>query len=274
MKYIYNHGVSIDRNPSLLTVIVAAAAAGLIAIATLIQPASAATSTVVTPTNLQGWIKYNGGANLEFVADSTAPAGMGALQMSAIDGSQYGMFWKDISGTQVKASEVNVSYATKRVLGPEHAAPAYVLLVDKDGDPKTQDGFYAIYEPAYNDNGSEDYNSWNTWSITAESKFWYTKAYGAKPEGVVNYTSLSSALLNFPYATISAVVLNIGTGNADWKVLVDSVVTTEGEYDFEPALSPTTKESCKNENWTTFNTPVFKNQGQCVASVTSNKNAN
>lgn len=52
------------------------------------------------------------------------------------------------------------------------------------------------------------------------------------------------------------------------KIVVDAAgnVTT---YDFEPVLSPATKDDCKNGGWATFNTPVFKNQGECVSSVAS-----
>jgi hypothetical protein len=50
------------------------------------------------------------------------------------------------------------------------------------------------------------------------------------------------------------------------------VVSTPGgstTYDFEPVLTPSSKDQCKNGGWMTFNTPVFKNQGDCV-SFTSN----
>ncbi|HSE56935.1 MAG TPA: hypothetical protein VLB02_02525 [Candidatus Paceibacterota bacterium] len=38
-----------------------------------------------------------------------------------------------------------------------------------------------------------------------------------------------------------------------------------------PVVTPTTKEQCKNGGWKTFTSPSFKNQGQCVSSVASNK---
>lgn len=52
------------------------------------------------------------------------------------------------------------------------------------------------------------------------------------------------------------------------NIVVD---TTSGitTYDFEPALTPVSKDECKNGGWMTFNTPEFKNQGQCVAFVSS-----
>ncbi len=51
-------------------------------------------------------------------------------------------------------------------------------------------------------------------------------------------------------------------------VNVDSGVTT---YDFEPLLTVTDKQDCKKGGWTNFNSPSFKNQGQCVSFVVSKK---
>jgi len=40
-----------------------------------------------------------------------------------------------------------------------------------------------------------------------------------------------------------------------------------------PVGPPTDKNECKKEGWMTFNNPFFKNQGDCVSYVQSNKNA-
>jgi hypothetical protein len=52
------------------------------------------------------------------------------------------------------------------------------------------------------------------------------------------------------------------------------VVSTTGgstTYDFEPVLTPTSKDQCKNGGWMNFNTPVFKNQGDCVRYANTGK---
>jgi hypothetical protein len=49
-------------------------------------------------------------------------------------------------------------------------------------------------------------------------------------------------------------------------VNLDSGVTT---YDFEPEIAVSDKEDCKNGGWKTFNSPSFKNQGECVSHVVS-----
>ncbi len=75
-----------------------------------------------------------------------------------------------------------------------------------------------------------------------------------------------------PGSNIRVFALNVGDtsvndlgldGYLD-KVVVnlDSDVTT---YDFEPALTPVSKEECKKDGWKIFNAPVFKNQGECVS---------
>lgn len=38
-------------------------------------------------------------------------------------------------------------------------------------------------------------------------------------------------------------------------------------YNFDPLTTPTTKAQCKNDGWKNFNTPTFRNQGQCIRYV-------
>lgn len=75
--------------------------------------------------------------------------------------------------------------------------------------------------------------------------------------------------------------LNVGDTSASDVGLdgyLDNVVVTtssdETIYNFDPALTPATKEECKNGGWMSFNSPAFKNQGACVSFVQANPNAN
>jgi hypothetical protein len=68
--------------------------------------------------------------------------------------------------------------------------------------------------------------------------------------------------------------LNVGDTSASDVGLdgyLDNVVVTlNGDattFDFEPALTPSTKDECKSDGWMTFNAPAFKNQGDCVSYV-------
>lgn len=54
-------------------------------------------------------------------------------------------------------------------------------------------------------------------------------------------------------------------------VLVDNVVINGTTFTFESPSAPQNKDECKNGGWRTFTNPTFKNQGQCVSSVVSNR---
>lgn len=84
-----------------------------------------------------------------------------------------------------------------------------------------------------------------------------------------------------PSSTIRAFALNVGdTSATDTGVngYLDNVVLTLNNdttvFDFEPVLTPATKDACKNGDWETFNTPEFKNQGDCVSFVASKGRSN
>lgn len=79
-------------------------------------------------------------------------------------------------------------------------------------------------------------------------------------------------------SNVRAFSLNVGdtsAGDVDLDGYLDNVVvdTVSGIVvsDFEPILTPQTKDACKEGGWMTFNTPTFKNQGACVSSIASMK---
>lgn len=86
--------------------------------------------------------------------------------------------------------------------------------------------------------------------------------------------------LQSPNSTIRVFAINVGdtsTNDVGLDGYLDNVVvsTTSGTEvsDFEPTLTPIDKNECKKNGWTMFNSPVFKNQGDCVSYVVSNENA-
>lgn len=196
-------------------------------------------TVVVTPTSLQGWERSTpdpgyADAKVSFVADSTAPLVTSALRFDSSVSNEYTTWTYEVADKNVKASDINLHYSTKRLAGPAHAAASFVMIVDKDGEFKTSDGFYAIYEPAYN--GGSNYDNWNTWSITSGSKLWYANGYGPKPAEAANYTPFSQLLAYYPNAKIQTIGLNFGTGNNGWSVLTDNVKSVDGTiFDFERA---------------------------------------
>ena len=68
--------------------------------------------------------------------------------------------------------------------------------------------------------------------------------------------------------------VNQGGGNQGLASEVDLLQVNGTVYDFESKvpvklLTPTAKQDCKGNNWTTFNAPTFRNQGECVSSLMS-----
>ncbi len=105
-----------------------------------------------------------------------------------------------------------------------------------------------------------------------------TQAYPVTQSGTSPYAcpaipadmDLSSA-----ESTIRVFALNVGDTSTNDQGLdgyLDNVVVSMTNsdvttYDFEPTLTPSNKDQCKNGGWMTFNSPTFTNQGQCISWV-------
>jgi hypothetical protein len=61
--------------------------------------------------------------------------------------------------------------------------------------------------------------------------------------------------------------VNVGTFNQNYNVNTDGFVFNNRTYDFEPALTPSSRDDCRNGGWQTFNSPSFNNQGRCIQYV-------
>lgn len=75
-----------------------------------------------------------------------------------------------------------------------------------------------------------------------------------------------------PGSNIRMFALNVGDTSASDSGLdgyLDKVVVslTSGStlFDFEPMITVADKDGCKNDGWKTSNSPIFKNQGDCVS---------
>lgn len=83
-----------------------------------------------------------------------------------------------------------------------------------------------------------------------------------------------------PGAMVRVFALNVGdSSTADQGVhgYLDNVVvatsTDTTVYNFDPKITMADKNACKNNGWKTSNSPVFKNQGECVSSFASSHNS-
>ena len=254
--------------------------------------AQAATSTVIVrPSNTQGWSTADTRSNgtVSFVADNTAPLGLGAL--SLITGTST------VSPSQDKAqfthpanvllsSVTSLGYFTKQISASfEAGLPSYQLRTCLYGitasvctpSPNTSGHSIAtfVYEPYVNEgNAAVQNNVWQHWDVSA-GKFWSTRTEGILTASQGTYTyNLSQLKVGFPNAVVIGFGVNIGSNNPNYNTETDAFVFNNTTYDFEPDLTfPTNKDQCKKDAWKTFTGGNFKNQGDCVSYVQRSDNA-
>src|SRR5688572_15949123 len=97
--------------------------------------AAAAQTIVVTPTNQQGWSEADTrvGGDVNFVVDSTAPAGNGALQLTTdLTTTAKAQYLHPDPSTPL-SSVTEASYWTKQVSGPPVADPSYQIITFLNG---------------------------------------------------------------------------------------------------------------------------------------------
>lgn len=255
-----------------------------VAAVSLTSVVSAASTVVVTPVNTQGWSTADtrpGGA-VNYVLDADAPAGVGALQLTTTaSGAAKAQYLK---ATQTPIADVTeLSYYTKQNSASfNDGAPSYQLPVCLLGltaevtelNPTGCAGFTTfVYEP-YQNGGTVTANLWQSWDVDA-GQLWSSRSVTcangsvAAGGGGAPFYTLDQISTSCPNAVVAGFGVNVGSNNPSYDVLTDLVSFNDVAYDFEPALSPQSKEACKDGGWQDFNAPVFKNQGDCVSHVAS-----
>lgn len=238
------------------------------------QVGAEASTTVVTPTDSKGWYSKDtrGTGGISYAEDATSPYPTGAIRLTTgnndVDKAQ---FMKNISVPLSAVSEL--SYYTKQVSGPAEAAPSYQIEVNLNG---ADGGFTTlVYEPYWN--GSVLPSVWQSWDVD-EGKFWSSRTVSPlvfSGAGGPPFYTLSEIKLAYPDAQITAIGVNIGSYNRSYDVLTDGVNFNGTTYDFEliapKPIKASNKDQCKNGGYMNFQTS-YKNQGQCVSSVTSKSN--
>jgi hypothetical protein len=268
--------------------------AGLLS-AVVVVPGLAATNVVtVTPGNMQGWFFVNDQTDSLATATgsmvsgpASPPLGTGSAHLTlttatgpAADGqalrlvAYQGTYLRDITALQ---------YSTYRASNDPGNNLAIALQFDIDNDldsttiPNNTYQGRLVFEPYQSTPGTVVQNTWQTWSPMA-GRWWGS---GSGPSRPISNTCPQSSpctwtkiLEDFPnagiHATFGTVVLKAGSGwpgfngNVDALTIGTSANTTT--YNFEPTIGPpTNKDQCKNGGWQSFNTPAFKNQGDCVS---------
>src|SRR4051794_23831750 len=103
---------------------------GMMLAATTMLAAAATAQIVVTPTNLQGWstADTSAGGDVNFVVDNTAPAGVGALQLTTDATNTARAQFMHAANTPLSGI-TELSYYTRQISGPPVADPSYQLPV-------------------------------------------------------------------------------------------------------------------------------------------------
>lgn len=236
-----------------------------------------AATTVVTPSDTQGWSTADtrtGGA-VNYVTDATSPYPSGALQLTT-DGTNAAKA-QYLKATDTMLTSVSeLGYHTKQVAGPAHAAASYQLLVDLNG--AATGGFTTlVYEPYQN--GTVVAGTWQQWDVDA-GQFWSSRSFSEGTCSVMSgaggppFYTLAGLQAACPGATVVGFGVNIGTFNPGYNVYVDGVNFDGDLYDFEvtaPVTQPTNADQCKKGGYKDFTNPTYKNQGECVSSIKNKK---
>ena len=252
--------------------LVLGAAAAVLALG--VVAAAGAAATVVTPTSTHGWTTADTrpGGSVSFVVDATAPSGRGALRLTTdATTTAKAQFMHDASAPLAAVTEA--SYYTKQNSASfVEGAPSYQLVVFLNGGT---DGFTTlVFEPYQNvAQGPVVAGAWQKWDV-ANGLFWSTRTVTCSngtilgtPGGPATYT-LDAVTAACPNAVVAGFGVNVGSNNPAYDVETDLVSFDGTTYDFEPSFGPpTSKDECKDGGWQKFDSPTFKNQGDCVSYV-------
>jgi hypothetical protein len=168
----------------------------------------------------------------------------------------------------------DLSYSTKQVAASFAQGDAsYQLPVCLGGvvDGNCVGFTTLVYEPYQN--GTVTPGVWQTWDVDA-GQFWSSRSYTngsctvtAGGGGAPFYT-LAGLQTTCPDAVAVGFGVNIGSNNPSYVIEVDQVTFNNYTYDFQLTNTPTNKDDCKNNGYTTMtdeNGNGFKNQGDCVS---------
>lgn len=238
----------------------------LLAAVAFAAPALAATTVAVNEASLgTSWV--NSSTNGGTVAFGTDFAGVGALQLNTPGGSDKA----ELTTTTVAGAPLsllsNAAYRTYRdassTSNPVQTA-AIKATIDFNGPA---DGGYAVivFEPVYNTGqGAVVDGAWQNWTAGGDARWWSTRAMPGVPSSFDSFVPLSTIISQNPDATITALTVGTGSGNAGLLAGVDYLTVGETTYDFGPRAFD--KADCKGSGWATnFPTGKFVNQGDCVS---------
>lgn len=254
---------------------------------------SAAAPIVVTPSDTQGWTTAGPladnrtGGTVNFISDSTSPAGVGALQLtttSSVDSKAQYMHLAPANSSLANITDLSYYTSTSFAQGD----PSYQLAVCLTGvtgsncSPGTTGTTGAtsfdtlVYEPYQN--GTVTPGAWQNWNVDA-GKFWSSRTVNCSTgNGVLAggggepFYTLADILAKCPNAVVASFGVNIGSNNPSYNVETDLFNFNGTVYNFEPIVGPaTTLADCAIGTWQTFNSPSFSTRSACLQYVAAHR---
>jgi hypothetical protein len=231
----------------------------------------------------------------EFVTGpGNPPAGVGSVRFQTIGAERWNMATSMYANTplaSITALKFN-TYQPSTGQGANCANPSAECAVYLNFDVDFNTGLPGyqrrlVYVPAVN--GTVLQNTWQEWDAAAPGALWTWSGCNNNcsifpwPDGsTAQYRTWSDIIAAFPGIHINE---NPGSSQLLFRAgepyplgfighLDKATIGVNGNniiYDFEPTLTPTSKDQCKNGGWQSFNTPKFKNQGDCIQFVNTGK---
>lgn len=298
MKYAYSEGVGRDRN---LTVIgmVAFVLAFVIAVAIVIKPALAMTSTalVVAPESSL----FDAGDNVVGVSNDAAPGfASGSIASDGSGKTDLYLTPEYLFGRNITLGEIkSMSYWTKK--DSSHAvnvADWFINIYTSPyvGDESTPNwyGDRIGTEPYFAKNINETVGAWNEWSTDGANNQlrFFESTQGAVGSNFGTYTDevwsdfiTGTALSGETYASRDVLFVSPQTASANangFNGQIDglTITLTDGSVatvNFEAFNVVNNTVACKNNGWKTAKdsngNTSFKNQGACVSYVVASDKA-
>jgi len=230
------------------------------------------------PTN--NWVLYTRAgtpatAGQFVIGPNTPPLGVGSFQSQlTLSTEKLTLFNYDHIGTPL-TSITGLSYATYKNVGSSFPFPSINIQIDINGGTLNPGEFRTlVFEPYFQPGFVDAVGVWeNRDAYNGGAAMWWSTGVTACPQS--SPCTWSALLASYPGATITGGVgINAGSGNAGLNGSVDALSIAYGggsvTYDFEPFVTPNSRESCKDGGWMTrtrADGSPFKNQGDCVSYV-------
>ncbi len=242
---IFKHKVNDVRklNTQLLNLVLSSIIAftPFTAILTNVNSAVAANLNV-TPANTQGWVSSNvaSGAS-DYVTDSTAPLGNGALEVRTTGSSDKAQLFRAAPANTTLNSVNDLSYWAYRS-SSSTGSPAQVTSINLgiDFNGAEAGGFTTlVFEPIYQSatQGQLTDDIWQNWDAGNDSIWWSSNPIPGAPNRDT-FVSLATIKTNNPDAIVSYYGFNQGSGNSGITSRVDGLTFQGTTFDFEQAPAP------------------------------------